>query len=144
MDRQLEGRIFTTNGHKYWHQKQQKKFGDISKVDKKNTRTTLMTRFWCFYRSLSTYFTPSYTVSIAASKCLLGTHLRPLSPSYRNQLINLKSKLTGFYIIITLVSMGGKNSSTEFVIHKTFKMTIFKSYSENTKLIKWINPKLLQ
>ena len=29
------------------------------KVDNKNTRTTSLTLFWCFYSKIWTYFTPS-------------------------------------------------------------------------------------
>ena len=38
------------------------------KVDNKNTRTTSMTSFWCFYCQLRNYFNPFSGVSIADFK----------------------------------------------------------------------------
>ena len=45
---------------------------------------------------------------LSAGKCLLGTHLRPPSPSYGSQLAYLKSKLTGFFMIRTLALIAEK------------------------------------
>ena len=116
-----------------------------SKLTKKPTRMMSMTWVLVFFlltlHMFHTFFYCCYCW-IWANKSLLATHLRPLSPSYRNQLINLNSKLTGFYMMRILV----KKFLHWFCDIQNIQddKYLFKIYSENTNLIKWINPKLLR